>query len=93
MSAHCHFSIVLQIPIDMHKLYSYSINNSQSKCNNFLGILWNFMAEHHIFLDKTSVRRYTIKAVYRGSTAKQVLKFGLTQWESTNRVRLGTKQH
>ncbi len=46
-----------------------------------------------IFLDKPLIKRYTKEAVYRGSTAKQVLKSGLTQWESTNRVRLGTKQH
>ncbi len=45
-----------------------------------------------ISLDKTAGKRYTEKAVY-AEHLLLMMKFGLAQWESMNRVRLGTKQH
>jgi len=35
----------------------------------------------------------TLKRPYMSGIMGIVMKLGLTQWESTNRVRLGTKQH
>ena len=35
----------------------------------------------------------TLKKPYMSGCHAVVMKLGLTQWKSTNRVRLGTKQH
>ncbi len=35
----------------------------------------------------------TLKKPYMSGNRTWALKLGLTQWESANRVRLGTKQH
>ena len=45
-----------------------------------------------LILTKTG-EQDTLKRPYMSGIMGIVMKLGLTQWESTNRVRLGTKQH
>ena len=51
-----------------------------------------FYKTANFILDKVPRKGYTVKS-RTSLESDAVMKFGLAQWESVNRVRLGAKQH
>ena len=60
-------------------------------------IVTSIVARADIFFKSKSLTKPpetdTLKKPYMSGCHAAVMKLGLTQWKSTNRVRLGTKQH